>query len=283
MHGLIFVTWEKYLVSRFGASLLTTYRAKIGEGPANAPLASRVYDDAMLLAGVGAVHELTHLPVDTLLREYGRYFLINGLTSSRCSYLLTQVNSGRDLLLTMRDAHSQMRRVPDGLTPPVFGYEAVYDHNNSLTLIYDSDRQLCPVLWGAIEGAAERYGQKVRIQEKTCMRVGDDVCRFDIVFSPTRNEPKTQLSPEQMAQRQLQQRIDNLVLSVLPAQRGITLAQLQSLLRTQSQFPPSHMRPSRLLEALQHLSHAGLAANTANEPGDSLTSRLYWRAPTYDI
>jgi hypothetical protein len=94
-------------------SLLNTYRAKIGETATNAPLASKVYDDAMLLAGVAAIHELTQVPVDTLLREYGCYFLTNGLTSSRCSYLLTQVQSGRDLLLVMRDAHAQMRRIPD--------------------------------------------------------------------------------------------------------------------------------------------------------------------------
>lgn len=282
MHGLIFVTWEKYLGSRFSTSFLDTYRTKIGENSTNAPLASKVYDDKMLLAGVAAVHELTHVPVDTLLREYGRYFLINGLTSSRCSYLLTQVRNGRELLLVMREAHSQMRRVPDGLTPPIFGYEAVSDHNNSLTLIYDSDRQLCPVLWGAIEGAAERYGQQVRIHERTCMRAGNDVCRFDVVFSPVNNASKA-ATAEQIAQYKQQQKMDNLVLSVLPMQQGITLAQLQSLLRMQGQIPASHQRLSRILESLQHLSHAGLVAHTANEPGDTLASRRYWRAPTFDI
>src|SRR2546426_6769185 len=77
MHGLIFVTWEKYLSERFGPSLLSQYRAAIGETAATAPLASRVYDDATLLAGVGVAHQLTHLPVDVLLRQFGRYFLLN--------------------------------------------------------------------------------------------------------------------------------------------------------------------------------------------------------------
>jgi len=54
MHGLIFVTWEKYLVERFGSALLYQYRQEIGETAASAPLASQVYDDATLLAGVGA-------------------------------------------------------------------------------------------------------------------------------------------------------------------------------------------------------------------------------------
>jgi hypothetical protein len=31
MHGLIFVTWEKYLAERFGQALLHTYRSSIQE------------------------------------------------------------------------------------------------------------------------------------------------------------------------------------------------------------------------------------------------------------
>ena len=125
MHGLIFVTWEKYLSDRFGSSLLTSYRAKIGETPATAPHANHVYDDAILLAGVSAACELTGNPADILLREYGRYFIINGLTRHLCSYILTQVHDARELLLAMHDSHEQMSRIPDGLTPPLFKYTAL--------------------------------------------------------------------------------------------------------------------------------------------------------------
>jgi hypothetical protein len=40
------------------------------------------------------------------------------------------------------------------------------------------------------------------------------------------------------------------------------------------------LRPSVLLEALHHLQFAGLIASTANQPGDTLTLRRYWRIPT---
>jgi hypothetical protein len=46
----------------------------------------------------------------------------------------------------------------------VFGFEAVSTYPNGLTLIYDSHRQMCPVLVGAIEGAAERHKEKVQAQ-----------------------------------------------------------------------------------------------------------------------
>lgn len=280
MHGLIFVTWEKYLAERFGTSFLNEYRAAIGETPANAPLASRVYDDATLLAGVGVVGDLTRLPASTLLREYGRYFIINGLTSHLCAYLLQQVNGGRDLLLMMRKAHAQMRCTPDSLTPPIFGYEVLASDPKGLTLIYDSDRHLCSVLYGAIEGAAERYGEKVQITETTCMNNGAAACRFEIrFFSPSSGPLSRFETPEQIAKRNARQHLADMVLSVLPDKDGATMLDVQRIMQHWQQVSSQQLRPSVLLEALRHLIHAGLVASTANQPGDDLANRRYWRVP----
>jgi Haem-NO-binding len=279
MHGLIFVTWEKYLAERFGNSFLNAYREAIGETPATAPLASRIYDDAVLLAGVGAASRLAHFPVDTLLREYGRYFIINELTSHLCSYLLTQAHSGYDLLLLMRKAHAQMRHT-EGLTPPVFSYEALSTYANGLVLVYENHRQLCPVLYGAIEGAAERFGEKVHIIERACMKRGAAECRFEIYFSANSGSGALYMeTPEQLARRKARRQLADMVLSALPDQNGVTLMDLQKIMQ-HWQVNHAQLRPSMLLEALQHLQHAGLVASTANQPGDDLTRRRYWRAPT---
>ena len=85
--------------------MLDQYRQEIGETAATSPLVSHVYDDAQLLAGVGAATRVTGVSVEQLLHEYGRYFIINSLTRRLCSYLLNQLHNGRDLLLAMRDAH----------------------------------------------------------------------------------------------------------------------------------------------------------------------------------
>lgn len=282
MHGLIFVTWEKYLSERFGSPLLKAYRSTIGETAATAPLTSRVYDDATLLAGVGAACQLTHLPAETILREYGRYFIINGLTRHLCAYLLNQVNSGHDLLLTMRKAHEQMGCTPEGLTPPLFGYEILSSNPQGFVLVYDSPRKLCPLLLGTIEGAAARYGERVQIVERSCMKRGGDACRFEVVFAPPISGPlHFEETPEQRARYEAKQHLADFVLSVLPASDGVTLAELQNTLKFYS-ASPHQRRPSVLLEALHHLQHVGLVATTANQPGDDLTHRRYWRAPTPD-
>ena len=280
MHGLIFVTWEKFLAERFGSSLIGAYRTAIGETPATSPLASRVYDDTTLLLGVNVACQLTGISANTILREYGRYFILNGLTSHLCAYLLTPVRGGRELLLAMRDAHAQMRRSPDGLTPPIFGFEAMPGKHNKFALIYDSPRQLCPVLLGAIEGAGERYGETANVVERTCMKQGALVCRFEVSFIASPNHAlRQQESPEMQKRRRMRQQLANQVLMALPVKDGVTLLELQEALRS-GPAQLAQLRPSVLVEALQHLQHAGLVASSANLSGGDLMRRRYWRVPT---
>ncbi|GCE12541.1 heme NO-binding domain-containing protein [Tengunoibacter tsumagoiensis] len=280
MHGLIFVTWEKFLAERFGPSTLYEYRASIGETAATAPLANRIYNDGVLLAGVQAAHRITGVEIDALLRDYGRYFIMNGLTSHLCAYLLTRVGSASELLLTMRDAHAQMRRTPDGLTPPLFRYDAISTDKQKFFLLYDSPRQLCSVLLGAIEGAAARYHEQVRIVERTCMKQGANACRIEIHFQPGEHHPRRAIPDSELqAQQQTKQQFAEFVLNVLPYQHGVTLSELQNYIeRTSPQF--GSIRPRVLLEALRYLQYAGLIASTANQPGEDFARRRYWRVPT---
>ncbi|HLJ34867.1 MAG TPA: heme NO-binding domain-containing protein [Ktedonobacteraceae bacterium] len=283
MHGLIFMTWEKYLAERFGRPFLSTYRAAIGETHTDLPLANRLYDDATLVAGVTAASELTGLPVDTLLREYGRYFILNGLTGHLCTYLLTQVHSSRDLLLMMRDAHARLRHTLEGVAPPLFTYEAS-SRSNEVVLIYDSPRHLCSVLRGAIEGAAERYGEQVRVIERTCMKRGAPVCRFQArFFAPSLALPEQLKTSEQVARQKARKELTALVLSLLPAvgtTGGLTLADIQGILRQREDVRPHQLRPAVLLEALTQLQFAGLVMSTASQQGDDFARRCYWHVQT---
>lgn len=274
MHGLIFVTWEKYLQECFGNSFLHQYRQKLNQ---TIPLlANRVYDDALLLEGVETAHKLSNLPVDTLLQEFGSYFMTNGLTRYRCKYLLSQVHNGRDLLLTMHDAHEQISRLPDGLTPPLFRYYAHPHDSEALILIYDSPRKLCPVLKGSIEGTAIYFEEKVHISELTCMRKGHKTCTFQVKFFP----PATRTKNPEMAQReQGQQEFARYILSILPYEHGYTLVELQQKLRSRG-IDKQRRRPALLLQSLYHLHHVGLVASSANQPGDDFEHRRYWRIPT---
>lgn len=277
MHGLVFVTWEKYLQDRFEGSVLSLYRERLGLNATNSPLAVRTYADELLLKGVATAHEITGVAVDALLQEYGHYFIVNGLTRHRCAYLLSQTHNGRDLLLAMRDAHEQMAQLPDGLTPPLFEYRLHPHDPETMAVLYDSERHLCPLLRGAIQGAANYYGEQVEIAETTCMRRGDRVCTFFVKFSNA--SPVPEETPEMQTRREEQQRYADQIFALLPTEHGLTLAEIQEHL-IQRGVSARLSRPALILQALTQLHHAGLVASSANEPGDDFSHRRYWRIPS---
>ena len=94
MHGFIFVIWRKCVSEGFGNSLLQASRTAMRERVADTPLANRLYNDALLLAGGGAPGHLAGHPADALLLEDERSLLINGLTSHHCLSVLSHVSCG---------------------------------------------------------------------------------------------------------------------------------------------------------------------------------------------
>lgn len=275
MHGLIFVTWEKFLVEKYSKEVLGFYRRSIQDTEARYALASRVYDDAVLLRGVSATSRATGVHANELLRQYGRYFMNNSLTDHLCAYLLSQAQSAQDLLLAMRSAHAQMRNTAPGMSPPIFGYATYAESPSKLLIKYDSHRQLCPVLYGCIEGAADRFHEAVSIQERSCMQNGAPACLMEARFA--KNTEPLQLESLEMANKQSESRwLDSMVLQLLPMQGGYTLKQVNELLQAHPGVPSAQVRPSAAFNAVQHLQHAGLVASTADR-GDLLLDRRFWR------
>ena len=276
MLGLIFLTWEKYVTERFGEPFLQQYRSHMGAAAAMALVAGRYYDDALLVRGVETVCQLAHFPSDVLLREYGRYYLTNGLTGKLCAYLLTGVHSGEELLLAMRDSHARLRTTFEGATPPAFEYGSSRDPH-TVVLLYRSERRLCPVLYGAIEGAAMRYHEIVHIQEHTCMNRGASACRFEARFFPYSHTTVASSTDHQSWQRYL----SDLVLTSLPpfeSGTGWTLREIGARLAARG-VHPYYQRSAVLLEAVQHLQFAGLIRSSANDATDAMMTRRYWRTP----
>lgn len=282
MHGLVFVTWEKYLAERFGDELLFRYRKGIGEGVYDAPLANRVYDDSALLAGVAEASRLTRMPAGSLLYEYGSYFITNGLTRRQCAYLLSQAHSGRDLLLAMSEAHRQMSETASAVRPPLFEYEAVAGAPDGLLVHYDSPRKLCQLLHGAFDGSAALFGEQAQVQETQCMHHGAPECIFLVRFLPLPSSLTTgDLQAEEQHERwRMRRALADLVYSVLPDGDGATLPEIQNRLHQQG-AQGNDLRPFLILEAINLLHHAGWATSTAivNDPGDDLATRRYWRLP----
>ena len=89
---------------------------------------------------------------------------------------------------------------------------------------------------------------------------------------------ESERNAERQRQREEQRQLADLIYALLPDHDGVTLTDLQLRLRTNG-ATAEQARPFILLQALSYLHHMGWCANSANEPGDVLNSRRYWRLP----
>ncbi len=295
MKGIIFVVWEKYLADRFGSKFVDSYRTSLGESTDQLPMTGRTYPDELLVKGLRTASQLSFLHEDRLMFEYGHYFMLNGLVEYLCGYLLAQSWNAADLLLQMRDAHAQMRRTPDGVEPPLFSYEVHSSNHRHMMLTYDSARKLCSLLDGCIYGAAERFGEKVSTREISCMKKGDPVCRFEVLFEgESWAKDATPDVIERETQRLYKQGLSNLVLQILPkdAHASMLLKDVHhAVMQNQGAYFPEIYHKQQTLTAVHvsqvygviaKLQQVGLVASTVNQAGDTFENRRYWRAPTHD-
>lgn len=276
MHGLIFATWEKFLGEQYGEVILGVYRAAIEGTEASIPVASRSYDDALLYKGVTAVSKMTGLEPSAFLRDYGRYFITNGLTTHICKNILTNIHSARELLLAMRAIHKQLNYASSEIVPPFFSYIPLA--NEAIRVTYESHRHLCPLLCGAIEGAGMLYGEEIAMRELSCMQKGDSDCQFDVLFMG-----KCEMSPIGNKRTEQQgiknNRMAEMIFHMLPADgKGITLLEISMLLR----YHRYNVRPSQIAGIMRQLQNVGMVIVASKQAGDMFREREYLRVSKFE-
>src|SRR5579859_2133137 len=223
MHGIIFVSWDRFLRAKFGEAFFQQYRAAMRQNGHAISLVNQTYPDEHLIQALTFVSQQKNTDIDTILRSFGQYYIVNELTGFVCAALLEKVKSAKELLLLMADAHLQLKqascemRTPHLIAPPVFRYEHIYGHPDQLIVVYQDPRQLCPLLQGAIEGAGMRYREKVKIvhDPNECMRHGGRICRLSIQFEPLKNPLAHEEAPLSERARS-QEEVRRLVLQALP-------------------------------------------------------------------
>src|SRR5580658_3797580 len=89
--------------------------------------------------------------------------------------------STQTFLLTLNDIiHPEVRKLYPGADVPVFDFDT--SSEDVLLMSYRSQKKLCALAHGFIEGASSYYGQTVHFDQVKCMLKGDDECVFRISF-----------------------------------------------------------------------------------------------------
>ncbi len=173
MHGVVFTSFRDYVTSAHGPQFA---RAVLDAEPVY--LLSETYDDARLVALIERTAERSGRTVDEETHDFGVFTAQT--TFSRLYPAFFSVASGaRDFLLTVETRIHELVRatIPHARPPQLHVDEAGPD---AVDIHYTSPRRLCVLLRGLAEGTARAFGETTEIEETTCMRKGDDACRFRI-------------------------------------------------------------------------------------------------------
>ncbi len=141
---------------------------------------SEDYPDQMTFDLAGAAAQALGIPLETVLVEFGKFWVMNTGKRSYPTFFKLAGSSAREFLLNMDRVHQQATRSVANAHPPSFQYEEMPD--GRLLMHYKSERRLCPVLRGLILGVGLNFGQNLQVNEIACMNKGDDQCTMEIIF-----------------------------------------------------------------------------------------------------
>lgn len=175
MHGIVLKGLKDFVVSEYDRDAWQAIQRDSGVGETvYVPLTE--YDDADVLALVGAASEATGVDVPTLLDEFGQ-FLVPPLVETYGVHV-DEDWTGLELLANVETyIHTALRaKQLSSYTPP--NLRAEWDGDDRVRLTYASDRELCALAKGLIRGVGTHYEEPLAIQEPSCMLTGDAQCEI---------------------------------------------------------------------------------------------------------
>jgi hypothetical protein len=170
MKGIIFNLFDEVFTTAQGQDAWDDLLDAAGVDGAYSALGS--YPDREFEALIEAAADVRRETVPECLRWFGREAMAR-LAASYSTFFIDH-RSLRTFLPTINDViHAEVRKLYPGAETPWFD---VGTDEGSLRLTYVSHRHLCPLAEGLIEGAADRFGESVMIEQPECMLRGDNQC-----------------------------------------------------------------------------------------------------------
>jgi len=177
MKGIVFNLFEQTVVEAHGDRMWEALLDTTGLDGVYTSLGS--YPDEDFFSLVTATSEALDTPPDDVVRWFGRNAM--SLFAERYPHLFTEHSQTRSFVLTLNDIiHPEVRKLYPGAIVPEFAFDG--SDPGGLAMDYYSPRKLCAFAEGLLLGAADHYGQAIRIEQPKCMNRGDRRCRLEITF-----------------------------------------------------------------------------------------------------
>jgi len=181
MKGIIFNLLEDFLKENLGEERfedliegcsLKTREPFVGPGS---------YPDEDLLAIVDRVVEVTGMTKAEALRAFGKFCI--GSLARKYPLFFNRHHDAKAFIKTLNVLHSlEVKKLYADAKPPEFVMED--PSPGRLIMRYTSERKLCLLVEGLIEGVAAHYGAPIRHRQRQCMLEGAPFCEYELEFAP---------------------------------------------------------------------------------------------------
>jgi predicted hydrocarbon binding protein len=178
MKGIVFNLLEDVVTQHFNQDVWETLLEKADASGAYTSLGN--YTDEELVGLVTAASEALGKSQGEILRWFGQSAM--PLMAERFPALFAAHRTSRDFVLSVNSIiHPEVRKLYTGASCPFFHFKA--GENGSMLMAYHSERKLCMLAHGFIEGAADHYHDHVDVEHRECMHNGDQKCLVEIKWS----------------------------------------------------------------------------------------------------
>lgn len=178
MHGVVMSGLQSFVREEMGSRAWKTVRESAG---VDRTTYSRVrdYPDGEFEDIYGVLIEEYDLDETRLQRQFGQY-LFDSLSDIYGGLYFDDDWDALDMIDNVEETiHQSLKRRDDAtFTPPELETDRTGD--DEVVVRYGSDRHLCDLARGIVMGVATYYETWLEVDEPTCMKDGDDVCRLEV-------------------------------------------------------------------------------------------------------
>ncbi|MBF0135302.1 MAG: heme NO-binding domain-containing protein [Magnetococcus sp. DMHC-1] len=181
MLGIIFLAMEDFLETTIGAGSWTRAQSlAMLEGKEYVPEID--YPDQEIMALFRSATRLMETDLETVLERMGIH-IASGLVEMGISMGLiethwTTMDILENLPLILQGAVDSQN--PNVVPPPI---RTLRLRHGEAAIVYFSERQLCPLLKGIVQGIGEYFDEPITQRELLCMKNGSPLCRFSVAFN----------------------------------------------------------------------------------------------------
>jgi hypothetical protein len=144
---------------------------------------NRTYPDTDLDLLLFETAKLADLKIEDAWRKFGRSSVIKLI--EQFPQVVAPYHSFRAILEDINGMHfGSVRNLFTQTELPYLSKEEASDQDR-LILRYVSKRKLCFYLEGTLEGAANFFGEPIKVSQPSCVHVNSNICKFEILFHGT--------------------------------------------------------------------------------------------------